>query len=105
MSECPVEFPVSPAFYSGLTDCPSGFGWVGIIVYFLIVTQLTIFAVTLYLHRSQSHRAVDFHPVLAHFFSIWTWLTTSLVYKEWAEITRTKTSKSETYNAHQRQPA
>ena len=48
-------------------------GWVGLFVYFLVVTQLTIFSVTLYLHRSQAHRGVDFHPVLNHFFRFWTW--------------------------------
>jgi len=51
-------------------------GWVGWLVYLLVVTQLTIFSVTLYLHRSQAHRGVDFHPVLAHFFRFWTWITT-----------------------------
>ncbi len=84
------------ALYSWLTEGLSGFSWVGIIVYFLIVTQLTIFAVTLYLHRSQSHRAVDFHPVLAHFFRFWSWLTTSMVTKEWAAIHRKHHAKCET---------
>ena len=47
--------------------------WGTWIVYMLVVTQLTIFAVTLYLHRNQTHRGVDFHPVLAHFFrSLWS---------------------------------
>ena len=46
----------------------AGASWGQIVVYMLIVTQLTIFTVTLYLHRSQTHRGVDFHPVLAHFF-------------------------------------
>jgi stearoyl-CoA desaturase (Delta-9 desaturase) len=41
-------------------------GWVSLLIYFLVATQLTIFSVTLYLHRSQAHRAVDFHPALAH---------------------------------------
>src|SRR5687767_13756395 len=52
----------------------------------LVATQLTIFSVTLYLHRSQAHRGVDFHPVLAHFFRLWTWLTTSMITREWAAI-------------------
>jgi stearoyl-CoA desaturase (Delta-9 desaturase) len=85
-----------PALYSWLTEGLSHLGWVGIIVYFLVVTQLTIFAVTLYLHRSQAHRAVDFHPVLAHFFRFWSWLTTSMITKEWAAIHRKHHAKCET---------
>ncbi len=85
-----------PALYSWLTEGLSGFGWVGIIVYFMVVTQLTIFSVTLYLHRSQAHRAVDFHPALAHFFRFWSWLTTSMVTKEWAAIHRKHHAKCET---------
>ncbi len=38
---------------------PPGGTW---IAYTLVATQLTIFSVTLYLHRSQTHRGVDFHP-------------------------------------------
>src|SRR6185312_2987308 len=59
----------------GLTQA----SWVAKLVYFFIVTQLTIFAVTLYLHRSQAHRGVDFHPVLAHFFRFWSWLSTGML--------------------------
>jgi stearoyl-CoA desaturase (delta-9 desaturase) len=71
-------------------------GWGSLLVYFLVVTQLTIFSVTLYLHRSQAHRGVDFHPALAHFFRFWTWLTTSMITKEWAAIHRKHHAKCET---------
>jgi stearoyl-CoA desaturase (delta-9 desaturase) len=72
----------------------AGFGT--LVLYFLVATQLTIFSVTLYLHRSQAHRGVDFHPVVAHFFRFWTWLTTSMVTKEWAAIHRKHHAKCET---------
>jgi stearoyl-CoA desaturase (Delta-9 desaturase) len=72
------------------------FGWVALLVYFLIATQLTIFSVTLYLHRSQAHRGVDFHPLIAHFFRFWTWLTTSMITREWAAIHRKHHAKCET---------
>ncbi len=71
-------------------------GWAGLLAYFLIATQLTIFSVTLYLHRSQAHRGVDFHPLLAHFFRFWTWLTTSMITREWAAIHRKHHAKCET---------
>ena len=62
----------------------------------LVATQLTIFSVTLYLHRSQAHRGVDFHPVVAHFFRFWTWLTTSMITREWVAIHRKHHAKCET---------
>jgi stearoyl-CoA desaturase (delta-9 desaturase) len=66
------------------------------VVYFFVVTQLTIWSVTLYLHRSQAHRGVDFHPVLAHFFRLWAWLSTGMVTKEWVAIHRKHHAKCET---------
>ena len=65
-------------------------------IYLLIVTQITIFTVTLYYHRSQAHRGVDFHPALAQFFRFWGWLTTSMLVKEWAAIHRKHHAKCET---------
>jgi len=67
-----------------------------LVIYFLIVTQLTIFSVTLYLHRSQAHRGVDFHPILAHWFRFWTWLSTSMITREWVAIHRKHHAKCET---------
>lgn len=84
------------AFLEFLSGGLMQFGWVGLLVYLLIATQLTIFSVTLYLHRSQAHRGVDFHPVLAHFFRFWTWLTTSMITREWAAIHRKHHAKCET---------
>ncbi len=72
------------------------FGFWSLALYFLIATQLTIFSVTLYLHRSQAHRGVDFHPLLAHFFRFWTWLTTSMITREWVAIHRKHHAKCET---------
>ncbi|WP_147652932.1 DesA family fatty acid desaturase [Vulcaniibacterium gelatinicum] len=71
-------------------------GWGTLALYLLVVTQLTIFTVTLYLHRSQAHRGVDFHPALAHAFRFWSWLTTGMVTREWAAIHRKHHAKCET---------
>ncbi len=65
-------------------------------LYLLVVTQLTILSVTLYLHRSQAHRGVDFHPLIAHFFRFWTWLTTAMVTKQWVAVHRKHHAKVET---------
>src|SRR5581483_6824240 len=69
--------------------------WLVKLVYFFVVTQLTIFSVTLYLHRSQAHRGVDFHPVLAHFFRFWSWLSTGMITKEWVAVHRKHHAKCE----------
>lgn len=52
------------------------------------MTHLTIVCVTLYLHRCQSHRSVEFHPVLTHFMRFWLWLTTGMNTKQWVAIHR-----------------
>ncbi|GAB3736923.1 fatty acid desaturase [Luteimonas pelagia] len=65
-------------------------------IYFLVATQLTIFSVTLYLHRSMAHRGVDFHPAVAHVFRFWSWLTTSMITREWVAIHRKHHAKCET---------
>jgi stearoyl-CoA desaturase (Delta-9 desaturase) len=58
------------------------------IVYTLVVTHITIVCVTLFLHRSQAHRAVTFHPVIAHFMRFWLWMTTGQITKQWVAIHR-----------------
>lgn len=58
------------------------------IIYTLILTHITIVCVTLYLHRSQAHRAVEFHLLVAHFMRAWLWLTTGMVTKEWVAVHR-----------------
>ena len=66
----------------------TGASWVGVLIYALVVTQLTIFSVTLYLHRSQTHRGVDFHPAINHAFRFWLWLSTGMITKEWVGVHR-----------------
>ena len=59
-----------------------------IIAFTLITTHLTIVSVTLYLHRSQSHKGVEFHPVLNHLMRFWLWLTTGMNTKQWVAVHR-----------------
>ena len=54
----------------------------------LLMTHLTIVSVTLYLHRCQAHKGVEFHPVVSHFMRMWLWLTTGMVTKQWVAIHR-----------------
>jgi stearoyl-CoA desaturase (delta-9 desaturase) len=61
----------------------------------LVMVQITIACVTLYLHRSQAHRAVTFHPVVAHFMRFWLWMTTAMVTEEWVAVHRKHHQKSD----------
>jgi stearoyl-CoA desaturase (delta-9 desaturase) len=61
----------------------------------LVMVQITIACVTLYLHRSQAHRGVTFHPVVAHAMRFWLWLTTGMVTEEWVAIHRKHHQKSD----------
>jgi len=70
--------------------------WWGDVIAALILVQITIAGVTLYLHRSQAHRALDLHPVVSHFFRFWLWMTTGMITKEWAAIHRKHHAKCET---------
>jgi stearoyl-CoA desaturase (Delta-9 desaturase) len=76
----------------GLIDLP----WWGYLVVALVLTHITIASVTIFLHRSQAHRALDVHPVVAHFFRFWLWITTGMVTKEWVAIHRKHHAKVET---------
>lgn len=62
----------------------------------LIMTQITIASVTLYLHRHSAHNSLDLHPIVAHFFRFWLWLTTAQNTKEWTAIHRKHHAKCET---------
>jgi stearoyl-CoA desaturase (delta-9 desaturase) len=78
--------------FTGVFDLP----WWGYVVYALVVTHITIAAVTIFLHRHQAHRALDLHPLPSHFFRFWLWLTTGMVTKEWTAIHRKHHAKCET---------
>jgi stearoyl-CoA desaturase (Delta-9 desaturase) len=70
--------------------------WWQLIIAALLLTHVTIAAVTIYLHRSQAHRALDLHPAVANFFRAWLWLTTGMQTKEWVSIHRKHHAKCET---------
>ena len=77
---------------TGLLD----WAWWQILLFTLAVTHVTIVGVTVFLHRSQAHRALDLHPVIAHFFRFWLWLTTGMVTKQWAAVHRKHHARCET---------
>ena len=78
--------------FDGLLNLP----WWGDVLAGLVMVQITIAAVTIYLHRCQAHRALDLHPVVAHIFRFWLWISTGMITKEWAAIHRKHHAKCET---------
>ncbi len=87
---------VSGWFVDWLITGLSGAAWWQIIIFTLVMTHITIAAVTIFLHRSQAHRALELGPVPSHFFRFWLWLTTGMVTKEWVAIHRKHHAKCET---------
>jgi len=62
--------------------------WWKLLLIGLVTTHLTIVAVTVYLHRCQTHRSLTLRPVVAHCFRFWLWLTTGMVTREWVAVHR-----------------
>ncbi len=65
-----------------------GFSAWAMFAFTLAVTQITIVSVTVYLHRYSSHRSLELHSGLKHFFRFWLWLTTGMVTRQWTAIHR-----------------
>jgi len=78
--------------WNGLFDLPI---W-GYVAVTLALTHLTIASVTIYLHRCQAHRGLDLHPLPAHVFRFWLWLTTGMITKEWVAVHRKHHARCET---------
>lgn len=77
---------------SGLLDL----SWWQVVLYTLVLTHISIVTVTVYLHRAMAHRAMDIHPLLAHFFRFWSWFTTATITQEWVSVHRKHHAKCET---------
>ncbi len=77
---------------TGMLDLP----WWGAILCGLGMIFVTTLATTLYLHRDQTHRGLDLHPAIQHFFRLWLWLSTGINTKEWVAIHRKHHARCET---------
>ena len=71
--------------------------WAKVAITFGMI-QISMMAVTLYLHRDQAHRAIELHPALRHFFRFWIWLTSGMVTREWVAVHRKHHAFCETVN-------
>jgi len=60
----------------------------GYVLVTIVLVQITVMAVTLYLHRDAAHRSLELHPALRHFFRFWIWFTSSMLTREWVAVHR-----------------
>jgi len=90
------DWPVLNAAFDWLANGLWNLSWWQVLLYTLATTHITIASVTIFLHRTQAHRAMDLHPIPAHFFRFWLWLSTGMVTKEWTAIHRKHHAKCET---------
>ena len=79
-------------WYTGFLDLSA---W-QVVLATLLLTHVTIVAVTVYLHRYSAHRSLDLNGGLKHFFRFWLWLTTAMNTREWTAIHRKHHAKCET---------
>jgi stearoyl-CoA desaturase (Delta-9 desaturase) len=85
-----MQFVFDHAF--GITDASA---W-QMVIYTVVMIQISFMGITLYLHRDMTHRGLDMHAALRHFFRFWLWLTTGTVTKEWVAIHRKHHARVET---------
>lgn len=69
--------------------------WWQLLLVALATTHLTIVAVTVFLHRCQTHRALELGPIPSHIFRFWLWLSTGMVTREWVAVHRKHHAKCE----------
>lgn len=77
--------------FQGVVQMP----WWAYVLVTLLLTHITIITVTVYLHRHMTHRALDLHPCISHFFRFWLWITTGIVTREWVAVHRKHHAKVE----------
>src|SRR3954467_13227158 len=58
------------------------------LVFAFVITEITILATTVYLHRGLSHRALTVKPAAALPFRFLLWITTGMRPREWVAVHR-----------------
>ena len=68
----------------------------GYILLAAVMIHFTIVSVTLYLHRTATHRGLDLNPAVSHVMRLWLWLSTGMLTKEWVAVHRKHHAHCET---------
>ena len=53
-----------------------------------VVTQISVYSTTIYLHRTATHRRDRLHPAVEWVFRFCIWMTTGIVPREWVAVHR-----------------
>lgn len=61
---------------------------VWMILYILVVVQISNLCTTILLHRSLAHRSVRLKPVVAFLMELWLWLHAGIYSREWVAVHR-----------------
>ncbi len=64
----------------------ASYGFVKAGIYWILLTHVTITAMSLSFHRMHTHRGVILHPMIDSVFQIWLWLTTSMCKLDWVSV-------------------
>ncbi len=91
-----LDETVAQALIQWLAHGLSQASWWEIVLYTLVTTHITIAGVTIYLHRAMSHRALDLHPAVSHFFRFWLWIGTGMKTADFVSVHRKHHAKCET---------
>lgn len=60
--------------------------WIWFMVYVVVVSHLTITAMSLCFHRQHTHKGVEFHPLLDMTMQVWLWCVTSMSKPDWVSV-------------------
>jgi stearoyl-CoA desaturase (delta-9 desaturase) len=67
-------------------DVFTGYTWLKMTVYFVIMSHLTISAMSIAFHRSHTHQAVKLHPLVDYPMQTWLWMITSMSKLDWVSV-------------------
>lgn len=65
-------------------------------ILFILMSHLTITAMSLSFHRAHTHQAVKFNPIVDTIFQTWLWLVTSMSKLDWVSVHIYHHAKSDT---------
>ncbi|QBR85017.1 hypothetical protein E3983_12030 [Legionella israelensis] len=71
-------------FYKGFISM----SMTGLILFYILSAHFSMVSTSLFLHRNQTHLAVNFNPVVSFLMRFHLWLTTGINTKEWVAIHR-----------------
>lgn len=60
--------------------------WIWFVLYVVLVSHLTISAMSLCFHRQHTHKGVEFHPILDMTMQLWLWCITSMSKPDWVSV-------------------